>query len=81
MEIFRKCAGCAQNKNRNSMLKITKKFDSSELILNPSSKVFGRSAYICNNKECIKNALKKNKLFKILKAKPDENLIRALNEE
>ena len=36
-------------------------------MINPNSKTFGRSAYLCYNKNCIEDAFKKNKLGKILK--------------
>ena len=49
------------------MIKITKEFSSGEVVLNPNSKTFGRSAYLCYNLSCIENAFKKNRLNKVLK--------------
>ena len=49
------------------MIKITKEHSSGEIVLEPNSKTFGRSAYLCYNLSCIENAFKKNRLNKILK--------------
>lgn len=53
------------------MIKITKDYVSGNAILEPDSKTFGRSAYLCYNQNCIDNALKKNKLNRALKTKED----------
>jgi len=49
------------------MIKITRKHDSEEIFINPNSKIFGRSVYLCYNKTCIENSFKKNKLSRFLK--------------
>lgn len=49
------------------MIKITKNHVTDELVINPNSKTFGRSVYLCYNQSCIENALKKNRLNKVLK--------------
>ncbi len=64
---YRKCVGCGEIKNADDMMKITKNHINGEVIINPNSKIFGRSAYLCYNNQCIENALKKNKLNKALK--------------
>ena len=64
---YRKCVGCGEIKNADNMMKITKNHINGEVIINPNSKIFGRSAYLCYNNQCIENALKKNKLNKALK--------------
>lgn len=68
---LRKCAGCGEIKDASQMLKLTKNYISYEIIINPNSKIFGRSAYLCYNNECIELALKKNKLNKALKTSKD----------
>ena len=67
----RKCVGCGQSKNAKDMIKLTKNYLTGEVVLNPNSKIFGRSAYLCYNNECIKLAQKKNKLNKVLKTNKD----------
>ena len=43
------------------------KTDKDGLVVNPNSKTFGRSAYLCYNQSCIEAALKKSRLNKVLK--------------
>ena len=66
-ESLRKCVGCGELISRSSMIKIVKEHSTGEVIVNPDSKIFGRSAYLCYNLSCIETALKKNKLNRILK--------------
>lgn len=70
----RKCVGCGELKNRDELIKITKEHISGNVIINPDSKVFGRSAYLCYNKSCVEAAFKKNKLQKVLKTSISEEL-------
>ena len=67
MEHLRKCVGCGEFKPREDMIKITKEKSTENVVLNPNSKTFGRSAYLCYNQNCIEMALRKNKLCRILK--------------
>ena len=67
MQNMRKCVGCGELKPRDEMIKITKEYDTGNIVLNPNSKTFGRSAYLCYNQSCIEKALKKNKLNRVLK--------------
>ena len=67
MEHLRKCVGCGEFKPREDMIKITKEHSSEEVVLNPDSKTFGRSVYLCYNQNCIENAFKKNKINRVLK--------------
>ncbi len=73
-EIYRKCIACNQIKTRDTLIKITKKKSGGEIKVNPDSQFFGRSIYICKNEECVNNAFKKGKIFKILKIKDDDLL-------
>ena len=79
--VERKCAGCGKIKNREELIKITKQNPHGDLIINPDSKVFGRSVYLCYNKLCIENAFKKDKISKALKASvPAELKGKLINE-
>ena len=49
------------------MIKITKEHSTGEVVVNPNSKTFGRSAYLCYNQDCIEQALKKKKINRVLK--------------
>lgn len=63
----RKCVACGEFKQRENLIRITKKHDDGQLVINPNSKIFGRSAYLCYNQSCIESAFKKSKLNKALK--------------
>lgn len=78
--IERKCAGCGKIKNRNDLIKITRDANS-DVYINPDTKKFGRSVYLCYNHACIETALKKNRLQRALKASiPEELKGKLLNE-
>ena len=72
--VNRKCAGCGEIKDRKDLIKITRENASHNIVLNPDSKIFGRSVYLCYNKSCIEQAFKKNRISKILKATVAEDL-------
>ncbi len=67
MDIVRKCISCGNIKTRNELIKITKINNSGDIVIEPGSKIFGRSAYLCYNQSCIDSAFKKNKINKALK--------------
>lgn len=67
-EVLRKCIGCFVTKNREELIKITRENGTNKIFINPNTKIFGRSVYLCYNDTCIENSLKKNKLAKFLKA-------------
>ena len=68
MEHKRKCISCGELKPKDELIKITKEYNSGNVVIEPNSKVFGRSAYLCYNQECISMAFKKDKINKILKS-------------
>lgn len=67
LEHIRKCISCGQTKSREELIRITKEHKSGNIVIQPDSKTFGRSVYLCYNKDCISMAFKKNKLNKMLK--------------
>ena len=71
---MRKCVGCGQLKEKDELIKITRENVQNEVIVNPDSKIFGRSVYLCYNKTCIEDAFKKNRISKVLKAYVPEDL-------
>ena len=71
---MRKCIACGELKPRESMIKITKEHSTNELVVEPNSKTFGRSAYLCYNRSCIELTIKKKKLNKALKTNAEVDL-------
>lgn len=74
MTKLRKCVGCGEIKPCEDMIKITKEHKTGKIVLNPDSKIFGRSAYLCYNHSCIEQALKKKKINRALKTNIDVDL-------
>jgi len=70
--VDRKCVGCGQIKDRNELIKITNA--DGTIVINPDSKKFGRSVYLCYNNACIENAFKKNKISRALKTSVGQEL-------
>ncbi len=70
----RVCQGCRITKETSELYKITKEFQTGELIFDPSSKTLGRSTYVCKNKECIKLFLKKKSLNRTLKVQDTKKI-------
>ena len=71
---LRKCVGCGELKPRDEMIKITKEHITGNVVVNPNSKTFGRSAYLCYNQNCTEQALKKKKINRVLKTNTDIDL-------
>lgn len=63
------------------MIKITSNNINGNVIINPDSLTFGRSAYLCYNKTCIESAFKKNRLAKHLKTSVPNELKGQLLDE
>ncbi len=79
--VERKCIACGEIKNRDNLIKITRENSRGDVVINPDSKIFGRSAYLCYNKSCVELALKKNKIQKALKCSiPEELKGKLINE-
>ncbi len=66
MEHKRKCIACGEIKPRSELIRITKDHISENIVIQPDSKTFGRSVYLCYNENCINTVIKKgvNKLLK-----------------
>ena len=77
----RRCVSCWQVKDRTDLIKITADNSSGNVVINPNSLTFGRSAYLCYNEACIEAAFKKNKLAKHLKTSIQNELKGQLLDE
>ena len=64
--ILRKCISCGEIKPQEDLIKITKEYENGNVVVQPNSKTFGRSVYLCYNENCINTTIKKgvNKLLK-----------------
>lgn len=68
---MRKCQGCQKIFDRKDMVKITRNHLTKELVINPDSKITGRSLYVCKNVQCLKAILKKKRIERNFKCVPE----------
>lgn len=74
---LRKCVGCQEMKEKKELIRIVRTPEA-EVLLDPTGKKSGRGVYICPNKECLKNALKTNRLQKSLEQPISDEVIERL---
>lgn len=74
----RKCVICSQYKEKCDLIRFTKDKNTEKIILNKENKVNGRSFYICNNKECLNEALKNKVLSKYTKLNTCPNITKEI---
>lgn len=73
-KFLRQCVSCREYKSKEELIKITKDSKNSEIKINNTSLIQGRSVYICKNEECLAKALKKKKIENALKSNLPENI-------
>lgn len=66
-KFLRRCISCGAYRMKSDLIKITAEHNTGEIFVNPDSSVFGRSCYICKDKNCTKEAFHKMKISKVLK--------------
>lgn len=71
-DIIRKCQGCTKTGNRKNFIRIT--LFEKKLYINPSSKILGRSLYVCPDAKCVKTLIKKKRIMTALKFKNLEEI-------
>ena len=75
--IFRICISCRKTYDRKNLLKITKDHNQGIMFQNG----MGRSAYICNSKNCYSDSKIKKKLQKALKTSLEPEFIEIFEKE
>lgn len=63
----RQCMGCRERKPKREMLRVVRQTDGT-VVLDFSSKLNGRGAYVCPDAECLKKAQKSRALERCLEA-------------
>ncbi|MGN0788018.1 MAG: YlxR family protein [Candidatus Onthoplasma sp.] len=74
----RRCVSCRQIKAQNEMIRVAKIGD--DYVLDLKFKLGGRGAYVCKDKDCIQNTIKKRCLNKSFKANVDSQIYEQLGE-
>ncbi len=69
---MRQCVGCRTMRPKSELLRIVRSPEG-EVTFDPTGKKAGRGAYICNDPECLKKAIKSRGLSRAFEAEiPDE---------
>ena len=68
----RTCMGCNTKKDKKDLIRIVKNKDG-EINIDKTGKMQGRGAYLCNNIECLKNAIKTKRLEKVFEQQIDND--------
>ncbi|SFU91050.1 RNase P modulator RnpM [Butyrivibrio sp. INlla21] len=76
----RKCVGCGEMKDKRELVRVIKTPED-EILLDTTGRANGRGAYICNNIDCFKMALKNKGLERSLKAQIPEDVLDKLSKE
>ena len=64
----RTCIGCNVKKDKKDLIRIVKN-KQKEINIDKTGKQDGRGAYICNNEECLKKAIKSRRLERVFEMK------------
>jgi len=75
----RLCIGCGQMKPKTQLLRIAKD-ENGEIKVDKNFKIQGRGAYICLNRDCLKNAQKRRGLERSFKQKLEAALYDFISE-
>ncbi len=77
---FRTCVGCQGKKPKRDLLRIIRTPDGI-IEIDETGKKSGRGAYLCYNKTCFQEAMKKKRLAKALKEELTQTTIQELEEK
>ncbi len=76
----RKCVGCGEMKEKRDMIRVIKTPEG-EIALDRTLKANGRGAYICNDAECFKKAVKNKGLERSLKSPIPQDVRELIEKE
>lgn len=88
---LRKCMGCMEMKPKKELIRVVKAPDvtgengevisKGDISLDKTGKKSGRGAYICNNADCLKIAIKAKRFERTFSCKIPDEIYNRLNEE
>lgn len=78
---LRRCIACHESKTKQDLLRIVRKSDDSDIVLDTTGKVNGRGAYICNCRDCFEKMEKGNKLSKEFNTEINLNVYSKLKQQ
>ncbi len=75
----RMCIACRMGRDKNEFIRFVKLADGG-VILDKTGKAMGRGAYVCNNTDCVKKAIKQRALNRAFKCEIAPEIYRELEE-
>ena len=78
---LRRCVACFESKPKQELLRIVRKANDGEIILDTTGKANGRGAYICPDPECFTKMEKGNKLSKEFETEINLSVYSKLKEQ
>ncbi|MCA0988080.1 YlxR family protein [Alkalihalobacillus algicola] len=76
---MRKCVACQEMKPKKELVRVVRSKEG-EIAIDPTGKMNGRGAYLCNSEACFKLARKRNSLSTHLKAEVTDDVYLHLEE-
>lgn len=74
---LRMCTGCGEMKSKYDLIRVVKSKEG-EIFVDLTGKANGRGAYICNNKNCFKKAIKAKRFEKAFSQQISEDIYKKL---
>jgi len=78
LTIIRKCVGCGGRSEKRTLTRIAA--SPNGVVIDLTGKAIGRGAYLHKNKDCVKNARKKNSLERALRRRVQDGLYEELDK-
>ncbi|MBP6963301.1 MAG: YlxR family protein [Armatimonadetes bacterium] len=76
---IRTCVGCRSAGGKRGLIRIVRT-PTGEASVDPTGRMPGRGAYICPGTECLRKAMKGNKLSRALRVEIPEELVRQIEQ-
>lgn len=76
----RTCIACRASGDKRTLIRVVR-CPSGDIVIDPTGKIAGRGAYICDSAECMRKAIKEKRLAKALKIEVPEEALRQLEEK
>lgn len=77
---LRQCVGCGQMKAKKEMMRVIKTAEG-DIVLDVTGKKNGRGAYLCQEEECLRMAMKNKGLERSFKMSIDKSIYEKLQKE
>lgn len=77
---LRLCVGCREMKPKKDMIRVVKTPEN-EIILDTTGRKNGRGAYLCNDVECLKKAVKSSAIERSLKINVEKSVYEEMERQ